>query len=326
MTLLSLIADVASEVPKLPLALEPIAKPSWFHTLLAHPGVKSLLPVPILALLAYPMWRLFGSTWREIDREAAELRRGHEGETDLRPAVCLVLVSVVLTIQEYYGGRVVYEQLIRPALQALDAAGHEWVRIKKYDQLYSYWWWAAARVLGYVLIPIAVWKLCFPRDSILDHGLRGTGFLRHLWLYAMMLAIVVPVMFIVANQPDFGNYYPFYKLSSRSWYDFLAWELAYYVQFFALEFFFRGWMLGALRRTMGASAIFVMAVPYCMIHYGKPYLEAHGAIIAGIALGTLSMKTRSVYAGFLLHVLVAAGMDVLSLYKRGALPTVFWPG
>ena len=97
------------------------------------------------------------------------------------------------------------------------------------------------------------------------------------------------------------------------------------VQFFCLELFFRGWMVGALRRAMGSAAIFVMALPYCMIHYGKPYLEAHGAIVAGVVLGSLAMRTRSIYAGFLLHITVAAGMDLLSLYKRGALPTNFWP-
>jgi hypothetical protein len=72
------------------------------------------------------------------------------------------------------------------------------------------------------------------------------------------------------------------------------------------------------------GAIFAMVVPYCMIHYGKPYLEAHGAIVAGVVLGTLAMRTRSIYAGFLLHISVACGMDLLALYKRAALPIVFW--
>ena len=147
-----------------------------------------------------------------------------------------------------------------------------------------------------------------------------------LWIYGACLAIVVPVMLIVAQQPDFGSYYPFYKQSSRSIFDFLAWEGMYWVQFFSLELFFRGWMVGALRRAFGSAAIFVMAVPYCMIHYGKPYLEAHGAIVAGVVLGSLAMRTRSIYAGFLLHITVAVGMDLLSLYKRGAIPSSFWPG
>ncbi len=314
------------EVPKLPLMLAPLQERSWLQTTIANPLVKSLMPFPIIAALAYPMWRVFGSTWKQIEREVREERAQAGDEFDFRPAVCLAMVAGILTIQEYYGGRTMYEHIIRPELQALETAGAAWLKIGKYDQLYSYWWWSAARVLGYVIVPVAVWKLCFRRDRILDYGLHIKGFFKHLWIYGVMLAIVIPVMLIVAQQPDFGTYYPFYKLSSRSWYDFLAWELAYYIQFFALEFFFRGWMVGALRRSMGSAAIFVMSVPYCMIHYGKPYLEAHGAIIAGVVLGSLAMKTRSIYAGFLLHVSVAAAMDFLSLWKRDALPSVFWAG
>jgi membrane protease YdiL (CAAX protease family) len=95
----------------------------------------------------------------------------------------------------------------------------------------------------------------------------------------------------------------------------------YFAQFFALEMFFRGFWLGALRRSLGSGAIFAMAVPYCMIHYGKPYLEAVGAVVAGIALGSLSMRTKSIYQGFLVHITVAALMDWLSLAHRHALPT-----
>ena len=94
----------------------------------------------------------------------------------------------------------------------------------------------------------------------------------------------------------------------------------YFAQFFALEMFFRGFWLGALRRSFGSGAIFAMAVPYCMIHFGKPYLEACGAIVAGIALGSLSMKTKSIYQGFLVHITVAALMDWLSLRRRHCTP------
>ena len=86
----------------------------------------------------------------------------------------------------------------------------------------------------------------------------------------------------------------------------------YFAQFFGLEMFFRGFWLGALRRSFGSGAIFAMAVPYCMIHFGKPFLEVNGAIVAGIALGSLSMRTKSIYQGFLVHITVAALMDWLS--------------
>jgi membrane protease YdiL (CAAX protease family) len=98
-----------------------------------------------------------------------------------------------------------------------------------------------------------------------------------------------------------------------------------YRLFFALEVFFRGFMLSPLRRSLGSGAIFAMCVPYVMIHYGKPYLEAGGALIAGVALGSLAMRTRSVYAGFMVHATVALLMDGLAITAGGGFPTRMWP-
>jgi membrane protease YdiL (CAAX protease family) len=247
-----------------------------------------------------------------------------EGRSDFRPFVALSICAVVLTLQEYYGGRSYFDETIRPWLLRLDVSHPRRIRLLKYDDLYGFLWWATTRVIGYVA-PLPVWKLCFRQDSLLDMGFRIRGFFKHAWIYGLFLAIVLPTMFVVSRQPDFGTYYPFYKTSSRSWYDFLLWEAMYFAQFFALEIFFRGFWLGALRRSFGSGAIFAMAVPYCMIHYGKPFLEANGAIVAGIALGSLSMKTKSIYQGFLVHVTVAGIMDWLALWHRHALPKIFWP-
>jgi len=310
----------------LPLSLTRLKEVSWFSALLEYPPIKALIPIPILIAL-WPLVRhFFKSTWEELDAEALKARLElPASEYDFRrPAACLGIVAIVLTLQEYYGGRGIYDTQLRPWLTELEAGGWRFIKIEKYDELYSYGWWVFARVSGYVLVPLPLWKLLFPKDRLLDMGLRTKGFFGHLWIYGLCLAVVVPAMLIVSSQPDFGTYYPFYKLSSRSWFDFLAWESIYFMQFFALEMFFRGWILGALRRNFGAGAVFAMAVPYCMIHYGKPYLEANGAIVAGIVLGSLAMRTRSIYAGFLVHITVAFSMDILSLWRRAALPQHFW--
>lgn len=314
-----------TDVQSLALPLTRLSEVSLFDALLNYPPLKALVPIPILIAIAPVLWWFFRDTWIKLDEEA----RAQQAEAlstarfDPRPAVCMAVTAVVLTLQEYYGGRSFYDQTFRQWVADF-AQGHAWLKFEKYDEYFGYAWWVLARVVGYVFVPLTAWKLLFPKDSILDMGLRVRGFLSHLWIYGLCLAVVVVVMFLVASQPDFGTYYPFYRLSSRSWFDFLAWELIYFVQFFALEFFFRGWMLAALKPSMGAAAIFVMAVPYCMIHYGKPYLEAHGAIVAGIVLGSLAMRTRSIYAGFLVHVSVAFLMDFMSLLRRGDLPSVFW--
>ncbi len=308
--------------PSLPLTR--LSEPSYFDSLLAYPPIKALLPIPILAALAPLVWWFFRDTWKAVDAEEAEARLRAGPGPDYRAPACLVIVAIVLTLQEYYGGRQLFDTVIRPWLRDTEANGAVWLQTQKFDELYSYAWWSLARVIGYVLVPLPLWKLLFRNDSLLDMGLRGRGFLSHVWIYGLCLGIVLPVMLIVASQPDFGTYYPFYKQSSRSWSDYLAWELMYGAQFFALELFFRGWMLGALRRSMGSAAIFAMAVPYCMIHYGKPYLETNGAIVAGIVLGSLALRTRSIYAGFLVHITVAFSMDFLALWRRDALPSSFW--
>ena len=306
--------------------LTPSGGPGSWDSLLS--AAKPLLPVPVLLVVLPALWWFFRSTWRELDDDATEwrVRLKAEGRSDLRPFVAGAMCAVILTMQEYYGGRGPYEQYLRPVLVWLDVKHGGVARVAKYDELYGFVWWVFARVGGYVA-PFFLWKLFFREDSILDMGLRVRGFFQHAWIYGLFLAIVLPTMLLVATQPDFGAYYPFYKTSSRSWFDFLCWEGMYFIQFFALEMFFRGFWLGALRRSLGSGAIFAMVVPYCMIHYGKPFLEANGAIVAGIALGSLSMKTRSIYQGFFVHITVAGLMDWLALAHRHALPTTFWaPG
>ena len=102
--------------------------------------------------------------------------------------------------------------------------------------------------------------------------------------------------------------------SEDYWRRLAAWELLYALQFVGLELFFRGFLLHSLRRRFAAYAILVMTVPYCMIHFGKPMPETFGAIGAGVVLGFMSLKTRSIWMGAALHIAVAWTMDAAALY------------
>jgi membrane protease YdiL (CAAX protease family) len=290
------------------------------------PAVKWATPLPLLAIIAPVVWWFFRGTWRELDGEALVLRRdlAARDEIDYRPMVALTMVALILTMQEYYGRGDFFERAIRPWIaRRADAHRDGFFNPAVYDELYLRLWWGLTRIGGY-LAPLVAWRFFFPRDHLPDFGLRGNGFLSHAWIYAMCVVVMVPVLNLVSYQPDFANYYPMYKLAGRSWLDFGIWELLYIGQFFALEIFFRGFWLRAMR-TFGAGAIWSMVVPYCMIHFGKPYLEACGAMVAGVVLGSLAMRTRSIYAGFLVHGTVAILMDVLALYRRHGLPTALTP-
>ncbi|HET6279406.1 MAG TPA: CPBP family intramembrane glutamic endopeptidase [Polyangia bacterium] len=300
-------------------------------TWLELPYIKWAVPIPLLLAIAPLIWWFFRATWHQLDEDAFAYRRAlHErGEIDYRPLVALTMGAMILTLQEYYGRGDFYEGPLHRWLERLQKANPtgwptRWIDLHTYNEMYLRLWWGLTRVGGY-LAPLLVWRLFFRRDSLLDFGLRPTGFREHAWIYALCVVVMVPVLLIIKRQPDFGSYYPIYKMAGRSWLDFWVWEVIYIAQFLSLEIFFRGWWIRATR-VFGVGAIWSMAVPYCMIHYGKPYLEACSAVVAGVVLGSLSMKTRSVYAGFLVHGTVAILMDVLALDQRGALPVLLAPG
>jgi membrane protease YdiL (CAAX protease family) len=53
-----------------------------------------------------------------------------------------------------------------------------------------------------------------------------------------------------------------------------------------------------------------------MIHFGKPIQETLGAIVAGILLGFMALKTRSIWLGAALHIAVAWTMDGLAVWRK----------
>ena len=294
---------------------------------LRHPSVAWLVPVPLLLALAPLLWRVFRADWLEFDRAAAGERAAQAaaGRPDLRPLVAPVLGVFVLALQEYFGKSGFFQAAVRPALAAFEQAHPGGpVDLGTWGALYGQLWWGVTRVGGY-LLPIAIWPFLFRGERRRDCGLRLAGLGRHLWIYALALAVMVPLLLLVRHQPDFGAYYPFYRGAGRSWADFLLWEAVYVAQFLALEAFFRGWWLHATR-SLGAASILGMVVPYTMIHFGKPWLEVSGAIVAGVVLGSLAARTRSIWAGFLVHATVGVLMDVLALEHRGELPILLSPG
>ena len=221
------------------------------------------------------------------------------GRASWRVLVVLLTCCIVLTLQEYIGGSDRYARYF-----PYDRS--------EYWELKGFVWWSGWRVLGYVVIPIIVIVL-MPGERLRDYNLSFRGFFKHLPLYVVMFLVFLPVVFAAAKTDSFRHTYPFYRMANRSYFDLWAWEALYAAQFISLEFFFRGFLLQGLRRAMGANAIFVMIVPYCMIHYGKPMTETLGAIGAGLLLGTLAMRTRSIWGGVLIHIGVATTMDVLAL-------------
>jgi membrane protease YdiL (CAAX protease family) len=278
--------------------------------------------------------RFFLETWRELDAGAIEAR----GPSGRAPgagiaAYVFVVVAVSLTLQEYLGGPQTFFRLLAliddpktplesPFLFSLvgwlrpEGGGMLYLRLEQGGrlELWNLAYWALWRVFGFLVLPLVAVAI-HPRLRFREMGFGFSGFARHAWIYGVLLAPVLVAVLIVSFTEDFSTYYPFYTKAHRSLADFAVWEAFYVAQFFSLEFFFRGFMLQPLRRSLGSGAIFAMMVPYVMIHFGKPLPECFAAIIAGIVLGTLAMRTRSIWAGFLIHVTVAVSMDLAAIWQ-----------
>lgn len=174
--------------------------------------------------------------------------------------------------------------------------------------------------VGLILIPMLSITLIL-REPLRDYGLRLRGTFGSWRPYVMLFAIAFPFLVLASFNGEFQDRYPIYEmLPGESWWPYLwAWWVLYAVQFVGVEFFFRGFMVHGLKLRMGFSAVFVMVVPYTMIHFHKPMPEALAAIVGGIILGYLSLKTRSIWWGVAIHMAVAGSMDVLALTQAGPL-------
>lgn len=178
--------------------------------------------------------------------------------------------------------------------------------------------WVGLLTVFYFIIP-AIFIKFFLGQNLTDYGLRFKFEEGTVTVLLLCLAIMLPIIFLVSFTESFSQKYPFFKVfndDSYLTYTFLLWEILYILQFFYTEFFFRGYLVQSLKSSLGMYSVFVMTIPYCMVHFGKPGAEALAAIPAGIFLGWLSYTNGSIWLGLMLHCIVALTMDLLALWQR----------
>lgn len=189
------------------------------------------------------------------------------------------------------------------------------------NNLYSLVWWVFISVTFYFVIP-ALFVRFVQKRKLGEIGLAlstENGFFK---LLVVCIVIMLPLVYLMSLTDSFSSKYPFLQVYNGDPYlssTLLIWELIYFLQFFGLEFFFRGFLVHSLKPSLGFYSIFAMMVPYCMIHFQKPMPETFAAIFAGIFLGWLSYKNGNIWLGLVLHCAVAFSMDILALYAKGLL-------
>jgi membrane protease YdiL (CAAX protease family) len=180
-------------------------------------------------------------------------------------------------------------------------------------------YWAVWKYVFYFAVPLAIIFFVF-KESPARYGLRWYLTPKTALVYAAMLGVMLPLLFVASSRESFQSTYPFVQdLGDNQVRSIISWEVAYVAQFLCLEFFFRGYLLFGLEGKLGYTAIAASTVPYAMIHFAKPFPEALGAIVAGAVLGLLALRTRTILGGVVIHSVVAVSMDLLALWRKDVL-------
>ncbi|QDU93619.1 CPBP family intramembrane glutamic endopeptidase [Lignipirellula cremea] len=263
----------------------------------------------------------FSQTWEQAEAEQRAFVSSPAAQRpDARVITVLLSAALVLSFQYYALGWIQWVWLLDQIAWFWPGGGEElrgFLLSGENASLTQMSYWALGAAVLYAAVPLLLIKVVL-RENVSDYGLRLQGALSGWWIYLLMYLAILPAVLWASRSPAFQEQYPFYRppLGQPLWPRFWIWQACYALQFVALEFFFRGYMLHGLRRRFGGYAILVMMVPYCMIHFGKPLRETLGAIGAGLILGFMSLKTRSIWLGAALHIAVALTMDFASLAQQ----------
>lgn len=265
--------------------------------------------------------RIFTDTFIQIESEhRAYMAQSASRKFNIRVLIVSVTVCLSLIFIEYFGRD---EGLLLKLLRTLHFYGSEGspqtlTLFGMNHQLSSLAYWVFVILIFYFLIPAVIIRFVF-RQKLSDYGFSRGSLFKGYKIYLLFFAVMVPLILLFSMSGDFQYRYPFYRLSAGEnlWPFFWIWQLLYFLQFVALEFFFRGFMVHGLKQQFGYYSVFIMTIPYCMIHFGKPMPETIAAIIAGIVLGTLSLKSKTIWMGVLIHYTVAISMDLAALWQKG---------
>ncbi|MBY0486047.1 MAG: CPBP family intramembrane metalloprotease [Flavobacteriaceae bacterium] len=264
---------------------------------------------------------IFTTTFHETESASENFHASENSRKfDLKVVIVCITVSISLLLINYCGSFENSVNLVRFINPKNANAVNKFFYEGQFAQLFRLTHWNLVLTIGYLLIPIFIIKIIF-KEPLKNYGLTFKNAFKDYKVFLIMLIIMIPIVFAISFNTSFQSKYPFYQLNQNETlnYKFLIWEMEYFFQFFTLEFFFRGFLLHGLKNRFGYYSVFIMTIPYCMIHFAKPMPEAIAAIIAGIVLGTFSLKSKNIWLGVFIHCSVAITMDVFALWQKGLL-------
>jgi len=160
-------------------------------------------------------------------------------------------------------------------------------------------------IVTYFLLKVNVQELGFGSQDI-------TVSLRYYFPLGL-LAIIINMF--AASKPANLAVYPQMKIPVWTPYIFLFNAVCWGAYLLAYEFLFRGVLLFLCLPALGTvNAIAINAAIYALVHIPKGFRETLGAILFGIILCIITLRTGTIWCAFLTHFTLALSNDLWSVY------------
>jgi membrane protease YdiL (CAAX protease family) len=152
----------------------------------------------------------------------------------------------------------------------------------------------------YFLMPMCVIVLVL-REDPRRYGLR-LGNWRKGALFTLVGILFMAVVIVgLAQMEEFRSYYSLGSLQAPQGRALIEFALRQLVYMFSWEFIFRGFMLFGLKERLGSLAVWIQAIPFAIMHLGKPELETLSTIFGGAAFGYIDLESESILPSVVIH-------------------------
>ncbi|MFC2082100.1 type II CAAX prenyl endopeptidase Rce1 family protein [Bacteroidota bacterium] len=220
---------------------------------------------------------------------------------DKKVVIVFIAVGVLQTVSWYYASRKFFRRNFYHTIFANDPN----------VQLYEYLFWFITDFITLFMIPILI-IIFIHKEKPKDYGLKFGDARFGFFVTILCLAVMGVIVWFVSAMPSFAVKYPHLQSARGDWTLLLIYEAGMLLYMFAWEFIWRGYMLFGLEEKFGYYAVLIQMIPFVILHNGKPDIETFSAIIAGIALGIIALRTRSFLYGVFVHFGVMLGIDFIS--------------
>ncbi|NWF90125.1 MAG: CPBP family intramembrane metalloprotease [Ignavibacteriaceae bacterium] len=183
--------------------------------------------------------------------------------------------------------------------------------------LIEYLYWFIGDFVTFFVLPVIIIRFFF-KEKLSSYGLQIGDYKIGLKITLVFILIMLSLVWFVSATNSFANVYPHLQSARESWTIFFIFELGLFVYMIAWEFIWRGFMLFGLYEKFGFYSIFIQMIPFVILHNGKPMLETFGAILAGLALGILALRTKSIFYCVIAHMSVMFSIDLISSLRYRA--------